>query len=545
MMFEEEFISENNGKFSIDRVFNDVKYNFGIFDSYDDALDYLDYLEEEGWPLDVNIQSEELLPNNIEEIDGKFSVFKYIMGEKITFGEFDTLDEAKTIKNNLISNAWESLEYNDRGEYGKYIRKSGDKFLVSRTYNGETYNFGYFNTLDDAMEVREHLVETNWGDLNIEHKMRYGKYIGFNGMYYSIQKVIDGELIVFGLFKKLEDAKKQRDLLIQDNWSRFDVPDDSTKYIRKDGDKYIIFNYINDEFQFFGESSSLEEAKKIRNELIVNEWIIPEDERTIEEICENIFFDGEFYSVEKEFGDEIRIYGVFKNKNRAIECKNDLIDINWDRNFAIKTKQYPFGENIIPFDYIFIVEFFEDGEKIELGNYMSFDEALIARNEYLNQKINVDKLIFSVKVGKSYKNRGWSIIRDSTYELIPKLEYEDDCDIIVDGIPAKAKLNLLPRIFYDSSNGELVEHLKDLNEINPDKRVNVEFLLNKETNDNISNLKNIISELNNIIETQDNKIFLLNNEIKNLKNEISKLSNVVEGKNKEISDLKDLLFDLK
>ena len=101
-MFGEEFISEKNGKFSIDRVFNDVKYNFGIFNSYDEALDYLDYLEEEGWPLDVNTSSEEHLPNNIEEINGKFSVFKYIMGEKITFGDFDTLDEATRIKNNLI-----------------------------------------------------------------------------------------------------------------------------------------------------------------------------------------------------------------------------------------------------------------------------------------------------------------------------------------------------------------------------------------------------------------------------------------------------------
>ena len=173
-MFGEEFISEINGKFSIDRVFNDIKYNFGIFDTYDEALDYLDYLEEEGWPLKVNGQIDENLPNNIEEINGKFLVFKYIMGEKITFGEYDTIDEAMMIKNNLISNAWESLEFNDRGAYGKYIRKSGDKFIVSRIYNGETHNFGYFRTLDEAMEVREHLVETNWGDLNIKHSMRLG-----------------------------------------------------------------------------------------------------------------------------------------------------------------------------------------------------------------------------------------------------------------------------------------------------------------------------------------------------------------------------------
>lgn len=525
-MFGEEFISEINGKFSIDRVFNDIKYNFGIFDTYDEALDYLDYLEEEGWPLKVNGQIDENLPNNIEEINGKFLVFKYIMGEKITFGEYDTIDEAMMIKNNLISNAWESLEFNDRGAYGKYIRKSGDKFIVSRIYNGETHNFGYFRTLDEAMEVREHLVETNWGDLNIKHSMRLGKYISFNGIYYIIQKTINGELINFGFFNDLEDAKKQRDLLIQDNWSRFEVPDDSTRHIHRDGDKYIIFNYINDEYHFFGECYSLDEAKEKRNELLLNNWVIPEEKKVSEQIAENIFYDGEFYSVEKQHGNQIRIYGVFKNKERAIDCKNTLIDKNWEGKFAIKTKQYPFGENIVPFDYIFIVEFFEDGKMIELGNYMSFEEALIAKSEYLNQKEDVDKLIFSVKVGKSFKNRGWSIIRDSTYDLIPKLEYEDNCDIIVDGIPTKAKLNLLPRIFYDSSNKKVIEHLKKLNECNPDKRIDVEFLLNKEISENNIDIQ-YISELNN--------------EIDNLNNKISKLTQIIDDKNNEILDLKEEL----
>ena len=46
-MANEEYISEIGGKFSIDRIFNDKKYNFGTFDTYDDALERLDYLIEE------------------------------------------------------------------------------------------------------------------------------------------------------------------------------------------------------------------------------------------------------------------------------------------------------------------------------------------------------------------------------------------------------------------------------------------------------------------------------------------------------------------
>ena len=91
----------------------------------------------------------------------------------------------------------------------------------------------------------------------------------------------------------------------------------------------------------------------------------------------------------------------------------------------------------------------------------------------------MDKLIFSVKVGKSYKNRGWSLIRDSTYDLVSKLPYEDNCDIVVDGIPTTGKLNLLPRIFYDKTDN-VVQHLEKLANINPNDRINVELLLNKQ-----------------------------------------------------------------
>ena len=150
----------------------------------------------------------------------------------------------------------------------------------------------------------------------------------------------------------------------------------------------------------------------------------------------------------------------------------------------------------------------------------------------MDQQANIDRLVFSVKVGKSYKNRGWSIIRDSTYELIPKLEYEDECDIIVDGIPTKAKFNILPRIFYDSSNNTLISHLKELNEIDPNKRVDVEFLLNNEVNKQDDELKKLVSELTKIIDNKDDEIAMLNETIKEKENEISALIKVIEDENK-------------
>ena len=45
-MENEKYISKKNGKFSIDRIFNDKSYNFGVFNNYDDALNLRESLEE-------------------------------------------------------------------------------------------------------------------------------------------------------------------------------------------------------------------------------------------------------------------------------------------------------------------------------------------------------------------------------------------------------------------------------------------------------------------------------------------------------------------
>ncbi|WP_288267129.1 hypothetical protein, partial [uncultured Methanobrevibacter sp.] len=155
-----------------------------------------------------------------------------------------------------------------------------------------------------------------------------------------------------------------------------------------------------------------------------------------------------------------------------------FINYDWDAPYSIPTAEYPYGENIVPFDYIFILEKIENGVKKEIGSYYSFREVLQARTELFAQEEVKDRLTFSVKIGKSYKNRGWSIIRDTTYDLIPKLDYEDDCDIIVDGIRTTGKLNLLPRIFYNKDEN-VVNHLEKLAKENPNGRIDVQLLLNK------------------------------------------------------------------
>lgn len=545
----DEYISERYGKFSVDRVFNDKKYNFGVFNTYEEALDKVDYLEEEGWPISINNDAENDVfdkfgrkLDNIEKNSNKFAVFKFINNEKVIFGEFDSLNEAKQIRDNLIDNAWESMEPNDRSKYGKYIRKANNKFVVSRIYDGVNHTFGYFNTFEEALKCREELVATNWGDLNIPHEMRCGKYISYNGIMYSVSKALDdGTLNVYGFFNDLESAKKQRDWLIANNWSKLEVPDDSKRHIHKKGDKFLIYKRLKDDIEYFGTYSSLEEAKYMRNKLIENDWVL-EDLKNIEKISDFVYFDGEFYTIEKDVDGQRRIYGIYKNKNQALSDEKSLINYDWDGVYTLPTKEYPYGENIVPFDYIFILEEFNAGERKEIGTYYSFKEAVTARKEkFGNYKDKLSSLTFSVKVGKSYKNRGWSIIRDTTYDLVPKLDYEDECDIIVDGIPTTGKLNLLPRIFYTQTD-EVVDHLKKLAEEDPNDRIDVKLLLNKE--EPFDDSKDKIESLNDKVEELNKKIADLNKDNNELKEILEYMDDEINSYLEKFNDLNKIIENL-
>ena len=105
-------------------------------------------------------------------------------------------------------------------------------------------------------------------------------------------------------------------------------------------------------------------------------------------------------------------------------------------------------------------------------------------------------LIFSGKLENSISNRGWSVSREAILPILPKLSYEEECDIIVEGVQAKARLILEPRLFFRLSQKKLVKCLEDLIDGENPERVEVEILLNQENDDDkINELMDVISSL--------------------------------------------------
>ena len=87
-----------------------------------------------------------------------------------------------------------------------------------------------------------------------------------------------------------------------------------------------------------------------------------------------------------------------------------------------------------------------------------------------------------VTVGKSYSSNGWSLKREDCDKLMPIKEYENEYKIKVDGINAKGKLRINPRLFY--SGKELKNHLEELATNDPKQKISMQIELNSEENSN-------------------------------------------------------------
>ena len=73
------------------------------------------------------------------------------------------------------------------------------------------------DTLKEAIEVRDNLEKMGW-PYTRKYTMKYPKYICRNGNKFQIHKMLDGKIESFGTFSNIDDAIKERDLLINADW---------------------------------------------------------------------------------------------------------------------------------------------------------------------------------------------------------------------------------------------------------------------------------------------------------------------------------------
>ncbi len=544
-MIENDIYEESNC-FIVKKEIRGKWVTFGSFENLNDAIELRDELEDYGWPYRDETQFDEI-EKYIYKEKNKFLVSKKFVGHDIVFGMFDSLNKAKSFKRRLVQNAWNLNFYTRPSKYGKYIKRlSAKRYGIFKEIDGEEIDFGHFKTVDEAIIVRDELIDNNWNmgedkilsnlgvlefDLGIglvgrkfivfewndskciiygfytsrrlarEAKEKlfnknngFGEDIDYNyedtryihrvNDYYRITKVFGGKPKNFGHYRSLEEAISIRDKLIQNNWddsflglTRITRGKDSyNRHINKSPRGYEVVNRIDGYLYNFGSFESLEEAISFRDYLEENNWEIGFEEENLEEekFDEYVFLkeDGKYY-LKNDIDGVTRIFGIFDNPLDAIAARLDCIKNNWDSTSIIE-EEYLKNPNI-DFNFGHLNDEIEEITDDMVGSSL------------LNESID-----FPVTVGKSYKNGGWAVKRSYLNEFIPLIPFEKECSILVDGIKVVGKMNIHTRLFYFKDD-ILSKYLKNLHDIDPKAQTRITFELNngiyKYSGENIGDLE--------------------------------------------------------
>ena len=184
----EKYIRQNNGHYSIIRK----SKGYGRFDSLDDTIMIRNFLVENDWDI-------EKIDETIQIGDEWIAIGQ--INEKIhILGRFDQRPSQKTI-NELYK---KRLRNPNNSRYGLNITRIFDTYIIKKRIAGDDYIFGYYESLEDAEFVRNHLLENNW-DVSGFSQIHYDE----ESDDYKVVEVIDDRVYVLDTFKSRSDINLQ------------------------------------------------------------------------------------------------------------------------------------------------------------------------------------------------------------------------------------------------------------------------------------------------------------------------------------------------
>ena len=289
----------------------------------------------------------------IYEIRGHYQLSKTINGKSKTFGYYETMDEAIFAKELLMKYDWDLDEVAKLGN----VLEFGDEFLVVTIYDNKLKFLDKFKTRSGAEGNADKIIKEFMGN---PYRGKYGIYIYKRDSYFDIKKLVNGKDVLFGIYKNLDDATFARDLLMQYNWSFEDISDEGNVFYSQIHEKYIVTAIIKDKLvvvsRYDSEVDALNNAEKD----------IEEHQKSRYKTGEKyIVFNGRLFAVHYYTKDKKVIYfGSFPEKIDAMSVRDVLIECEWDLSQVDENKIYEVN------DYFWKFHIFEGMVKI-IGKYQS------------------------------------------------------------------------------------------------------------------------------------------------------------------------------
>lgn len=144
-----------------------------------------------------------------------YEINKYHNGKMVYYGKFNTLKEARKVRDWLIKNNWEWIVPDE--DYHKFdfiYHYFNGSFRICRN----NHHYGIYDSLTEALNAKKVFEANNWGwEPAYDMDKRYIRLTPAGN--YIIVKKFNGCPQYFGTFNCLEDAIKERDLLMENNWN--------------------------------------------------------------------------------------------------------------------------------------------------------------------------------------------------------------------------------------------------------------------------------------------------------------------------------------
>ncbi len=190
--------------------------------------------------------------------NGHYRVAKKINGKQIQFGTYDKLETAVYYRDYFQRKGWVNC-INERNNYTdtnhrrthdytlRYISKSGPHYRIDKELDKTKYNFGTYDTLEEAIFFRDYFEENNWP---LDERLKYTNkptYISGNSKRgYEVRKIIDGECLHMGRFHDYNEAAREVELYKKYDWDLESIctcPDETSN-----GEKFLDGKYAGGSF---------------------------------------------------------------------------------------------------------------------------------------------------------------------------------------------------------------------------------------------------------------------------------------------------------
>ena len=501
-------------RYGIFKDINGEDINFGYFKTVDEAIIARDGLVDNNWNMG---EDKILSNLGIVEFDlgiglvgRKFIVFEWDESECIIYGFYTSrrlATEAKDKllnKNNIID---EGIDYNY--EDTRYIHRVNDYYRITRVFDGKPKHFGHYKSLEEAISIRDELIQNNWDDSFLELNRitrgedSYNRHIHKSSRGYDVVNHIGDSWYNFGSFESLEEAISFRDYLEENNWEIIYDDDDFEEekydefiFLKNDG-KYYLKNEIDGVMRIFGIFDNPLDAIGARLDCIKNNWnsvSIAEEEYfkdpnsdfnfgylnddELEEITEDMVGSN---ILNKSIDFPVTVGKSYKNGGWAVKRSylNDFIPlipfekkcsiivegIKVSGKMNIHTRLFYFKDNVLS---EYLEKLYDIDPKTQTRITFELNHGI-----YKYSDENIDDLEFITKFSKSFKKGLFAVPRSISKNIIPILPYEQECNFLINGIKCIGKFNLEFRFRF--SDNSFISHLESKFEENDE--LNVKLVL--------------------------------------------------------------------